>query len=110
MKCRLLIAAALAAVPSIASAQSVQTLKNEPPNGAELTFLLTDGTVLARRGKAREGEDRAETRGFFQALARRGSANRHSSLFTRVLSATIVSAARSSVFSELILASVNPSL
>ncbi|HEY3638230.1 MAG TPA: hypothetical protein VGK90_08745 [Rhizomicrobium sp.] len=48
MKSRLLMAAMLAVLPSIAPAQSVQQLKNQPPDGAQLTFLLTDGTVLAQ--------------------------------------------------------------
>jgi hypothetical protein len=48
MKSRFLIAALLAALPSLAPAQSIQQLKNQPPNGAQLTFLLTDGTVLAQ--------------------------------------------------------------
>jgi hypothetical protein len=43
---RLLVAAALAALPGIAFADSVQQLKNQPPDGAQETFLLTDGTVL----------------------------------------------------------------
>ncbi|MGH6889114.1 MAG: hypothetical protein ACREHF_07965 [Rhizomicrobium sp.] len=48
MKIGILIAAALAALPSVSLAQSVQTLKNQPPDGAQLTFQLTDGTVLAQ--------------------------------------------------------------
>ncbi|HEY1612932.1 MAG TPA: hypothetical protein VGF97_04450 [Rhizomicrobium sp.] len=48
MKLRFLIAAVIAAVPSLAAAQSIQQLKNQPPDGAQLTFLLTDGTVLAQ--------------------------------------------------------------
>ncbi|MGH6878085.1 MAG: hypothetical protein ACREHV_12040, partial [Rhizomicrobium sp.] len=48
MKSRLLIAALLAALPSFALAQSFQQLKNQPPDGAQLTFQLTDGTVLAQ--------------------------------------------------------------
>jgi hypothetical protein len=48
MKCRLLMAAILAALPSVAPAQSITQLKNQPPDGAQLTFLLTDGTVLAQ--------------------------------------------------------------
>ena len=48
MKSRFLIAAALAAVPSLGLAQSVQQLKNQPPDGAQLTFQLTDGTVVAQ--------------------------------------------------------------
>ena len=48
MKSRLLMAAILAALPSVAPAQTVQQLKNQPTDGAQLTFLLTDGTVLAQ--------------------------------------------------------------
>ncbi|HEX4160160.1 MAG TPA: hypothetical protein VHY79_16975 [Rhizomicrobium sp.] len=48
MKSRLLMAAILAALPGVAPAQSIQQLKNQPPDGAELTFQLTDGTVLAQ--------------------------------------------------------------
>ncbi len=48
MKFRLLMAAMLAALPSLAPAQTIQHLKNQPPEGAQLTFLLTDGTVLAQ--------------------------------------------------------------
>jgi hypothetical protein len=48
MKSRLLMAALLAALPSLAPAQTIQQLKNQPPNGAQLTFVLTDGTVLAQ--------------------------------------------------------------
>ena len=48
MKSRFLMAAMLAALPSLAPAQSIQQLKNQPPDGAQLTFLLTDGTVLAQ--------------------------------------------------------------
>ncbi|HEX4078484.1 MAG TPA: hypothetical protein VHX61_06380 [Rhizomicrobium sp.] len=48
MNSRFLIAAALAAVPSLALAQTTQQLKNQPPDGAQLTFQLTDGTVLAQ--------------------------------------------------------------
>ena len=33
---------------SSASAQSVQVLKHQPPDDAQLTFQLTDGTVLAQ--------------------------------------------------------------
>jgi hypothetical protein len=50
MKSRLLIAAMLAMLPSLAPAQTIQQLKHQPPNGAQLTFLLTDGTVLAQGG------------------------------------------------------------
>jgi hypothetical protein len=42
------MAAMLAALPGLAPAQSLQQLKNQPPDGAQLTFLLTDGTVLAQ--------------------------------------------------------------
>jgi hypothetical protein len=45
---RLLIAAVLAALPAVSHAQTVVNLKNQPPNGAQLTFQLTDGTVLAQ--------------------------------------------------------------
>ncbi|MDQ2859550.1 MAG: hypothetical protein M3T55_02250 [Pseudomonadota bacterium] len=51
---RLLMAAAVAALSAVAAAQtvaraqSVQVLTNPPPDGAQLTFLLTDGTVLAQ--------------------------------------------------------------
>ncbi|HEX4078667.1 MAG TPA: hypothetical protein VHX61_07325 [Rhizomicrobium sp.] len=45
---RVLIAAVLAAVPSLALGQSVQQLKNQPPDGAIYTLQLTDGTVLAQ--------------------------------------------------------------
>ena len=48
MKSRLLMAAILAALPSVAPAQTITQLKNQPPDGAQLTFLLTDGTVLAQ--------------------------------------------------------------
>jgi hypothetical protein len=47
---RFLMAAALAALPGLACADSIQQLKNQPPDGAQLTFLLTDGTVLAQGG------------------------------------------------------------
>lgn len=50
MKFRLLLAAALAALPSLAPAQTIQQLKNQVPDGAQMTFLLTDGTVLAQGG------------------------------------------------------------
>jgi len=33
---------------STAAAQSIQTLKHQPPDGAQLTFQMTDGTVLAQ--------------------------------------------------------------
>ncbi len=45
---RSLLAALLAALPGLAPAQTLQQLKHQPPNGAQLTFLLTDGTVLAQ--------------------------------------------------------------
>lgn len=45
---RLLLAASLAALPSFAPAQTIQQLKNQPPDGAQETYLLTDGTVLAQ--------------------------------------------------------------
>jgi hypothetical protein len=48
MKFSVLIAAALAALPSLSLADSVQQLKNQAPDGAQLTFQLTDGTVLAQ--------------------------------------------------------------
>ena len=48
MPSRLLIAAMLAALPGLAPAQTIERLNNQPPDGAELTFLLTDGTVLAQ--------------------------------------------------------------
>ena len=45
---RLLIAAIASAVPLVVHAQTVTRLKNQPPNGAQLTFQLTDGRVLAQ--------------------------------------------------------------
>jgi len=45
---RILLAAVVAALPAVAHAQTVQSLKNQPPNGAQLTFQLTDGRVLAQ--------------------------------------------------------------
>jgi len=46
---RVLIVAALAALTSgLAHAQSVQALKHPAPSGAQLTFQMTDGTVLAQ--------------------------------------------------------------
>jgi hypothetical protein len=45
---RILLAAIVAALPGFAHAQSVTSLKNQPPNGAQLTFQLTDGRVLAQ--------------------------------------------------------------
>ena len=48
MKFRLMIAAALAVLPSMSVAQTIQQLKNQPPDGAQITFQLTDGTILAQ--------------------------------------------------------------
>ncbi len=45
---RILFAAVVAALPAAAHAQTVTQLKNPAPNGAQLTFQLTDGTVLAQ--------------------------------------------------------------
>ncbi|HEY5047389.1 MAG TPA: hypothetical protein VII49_05160 [Rhizomicrobium sp.] len=45
---RIVLAAALSALPGLAQAQTVQALKHQAPNGAQLTFQLTDGTVLAQ--------------------------------------------------------------
>jgi hypothetical protein len=46
---KLLIATALCcAVGSVSSAQTLKTLKHQPPDGAILTFQLTDGTVMAQ--------------------------------------------------------------
>ena len=47
---RILLAAAFAALPGLVFGQSVQQLKNQPPDGAIYTFQLTDGTVLAQGG------------------------------------------------------------
>jgi len=44
----LVAAAALAVLPGLAFAGTITQLKNQPPNGAQVTFLLTDGTVLAQ--------------------------------------------------------------
>jgi len=38
----------LLAVASSSLAQTIQALKNQPPDGAQLTFQLTDGSVLAQ--------------------------------------------------------------
>ena len=38
----------LLAVASSSMAQTLQTLKNQPPDGVQLTFQLTDGTVLGQ--------------------------------------------------------------
>src|SRR5262249_17120398 len=43
-------AAAFAALPGLALADSITQLKNAPPDSAQVTFLLTDGTVLAQGG------------------------------------------------------------
>jgi hypothetical protein len=58
MKSHFLLSAVLAAlstgalasslIPAVSQAQSLQTLKNPAPDGAQLTFQLTDGTVLAQ--------------------------------------------------------------
>ena len=45
---RFLMAASVAALPGLAFADSITQLKNQPPNGAQLTFLLTDGRVLVQ--------------------------------------------------------------
>ena len=45
---RFLTVAIAAALPVVAHAQTVTHLKNQPPSGAQLTFQLTDGTVLAQ--------------------------------------------------------------
>ena len=45
-----LLAAAFAALPGLVFGQSVTRLKNQPPDGAIMTFQLTDGTVLAQGG------------------------------------------------------------
>src|ERR1022692_1137103 len=36
------------AISALASAQSLETLVNQPPRGAGLSFLLTDGTVFSQ--------------------------------------------------------------
>jgi hypothetical protein len=38
----------LLAISALAPAQSLETLVNQPPHGAALSFLLTDGTVLSQ--------------------------------------------------------------
>jgi hypothetical protein len=43
-----LSAVAAASMPASAQAPSVQSLKHPPPEAVQLTFLLTDGTVLAQ--------------------------------------------------------------
>jgi len=53
MSCRSAIALAFAAVvlaPGLAAAQKVVLLKNQPPDGALITYQMTDGTVLAQSG------------------------------------------------------------
>ena len=47
---RVLLAAAIAVVPGLVSGQTVQQLKNQPPDGVIYTLQLTDGTVLAQGG------------------------------------------------------------
>jgi len=42
------VVAVFALLISSASAQSITVLKHQPPDGAQLTFQLTDGTVLAQ--------------------------------------------------------------
>jgi hypothetical protein len=42
--------AALILAPGLATAQKLVQLKNQPPNGALVTFQLTDGTVMAQSG------------------------------------------------------------
>lgn len=44
----LLVAAVFALVPCYAAAQTVVRLKNQPPDGALITFQMTDGTVVAQ--------------------------------------------------------------
>lgn len=45
---RILIAAVIAALPVAAQGQSIQKLTNPAPDGAQETWQLTDGTVLAQ--------------------------------------------------------------
>jgi hypothetical protein len=45
---RILLAAVVVALPAVVHAQTVTKLKNQPPDGAQLTFQQTDGTVLAQ--------------------------------------------------------------
>ena len=47
---RLALATSLLALATTAGAQTVTNLKNQAPDGAALTFLLTDGTVMAQGG------------------------------------------------------------
>jgi hypothetical protein len=42
--------AALVLAPNLATAQKLVRLQNQPPEGALITFQLTDGTVLAQSG------------------------------------------------------------
>ena len=49
---RIFLATALATLPGFALADSVTQLKNQPPDGAEETWQLTDGTVLVTGGGA----------------------------------------------------------
>ncbi len=44
----------LLAVCNISLAQTITTLKNQPPDGAGIVFLLTDGTILAQ---GNQGQD-----------------------------------------------------
>jgi hypothetical protein len=43
-----LIAAVLAALPGLVLGQTVTPLRHQPPDGADMTFQLTDGTVLTQ--------------------------------------------------------------
>src|SRR4029077_4468342 len=45
-KLSLAVAVVLLAFTSVSLAQTLQTLVHQPPNGAYLPFLLTDGTVM----------------------------------------------------------------
>src|SRR5450432_1998540 len=45
---RLLIAAVVATMPSLALGQTIEKLVNPAPDGAQETYQLTDGTVLAQ--------------------------------------------------------------
>jgi len=47
---RFLLVAAFAALPGLVHGQTVQQLKNQPPDGVIYTLQLTDGTVLAQGG------------------------------------------------------------
>jgi hypothetical protein len=44
------LAAGLILAPGLATAQKLVQLKNQPPDGALITFQMTDGTVLAQSG------------------------------------------------------------